>query len=48
MVAERRKVAKRKQRNYFEASLGAQIVASWIIGRIAQNATSMEQRKDNF
>jgi hypothetical protein len=36
MVAERRKVAKRKQRNYFEASLGAQIVASWIIGRIAQ------------
>jgi hypothetical protein len=39
--------AKDKQRNYFEDSLGAQIVKSWVIGRIAQNATSMEQRKCN-
>jgi hypothetical protein len=38
---------KKKQRNSFEDSLDAQIVASWVIGRIAQNATSMEQRKDN-
>jgi hypothetical protein len=46
---ETRKMAKRKkkQRNSFEDSLDAQIVASWVIGRIAQNATSMEQRKDN-
>jgi hypothetical protein len=38
---------KKKQRNCFEASLDAQIVESWAIGRIAQNATSMEQRKCN-
>jgi hypothetical protein len=43
----KKKVAKikKKQRNCFDASLGAQIVASWIIGRITQNAISMEQRK---
>jgi hypothetical protein len=42
---ERRKVAKReKQRNCLEDSFNAQIVESWVIGRIAQNATSMELR----
>jgi hypothetical protein len=36
---------KKKQRNYFEGSFDAQIVESWIIERITQNATSLEQRK---
>jgi hypothetical protein len=45
---ERRKVVKKKkQKNYFQDSLGAQIVENWVIGRIIQNATSIEQRKDN-
>jgi hypothetical protein len=38
---------KKKQRNSFEDSLDAKIVVSWVIGRITQNATSMEQRKYN-
>jgi hypothetical protein len=39
---------KKKQRNCFEDSLDAQIVECWAIERIAQNATSMEQRKCTF
>jgi hypothetical protein len=39
---------KKKQRNCFEDNLDAQIVKSWVIGRIAQNATSMGQRKGNI
>jgi hypothetical protein len=46
---KRRKMAnrKKKQRNCFEDSFDTQIMESWVIGRIAQNATSMEQRKGN-
>jgi hypothetical protein len=30
---------KKKQRNYFDDSLDAQIMESWVIERIVQNAT---------
>jgi hypothetical protein len=46
---ERRKVTKRKkkQKKCFKDSFDAERVESWVIGRIAQNSTSIEQRKGN-
>jgi hypothetical protein len=37
-----------RQRNRFKASLGAQIVESWVIRRIVQNATQWNKEKVMF